>query len=216
MKILERALDLIFPPVCGFCGKVNTKYICQDCLKIVNLIDKSKVDNYYNKFFTKHLYIFKYEEIIREKMIDYKFNNKAYLYRTFAEAVLMNKENLEFIKQYDLLAPIPIHKKRKRQRGYNQSELIARVIADEVSSIKLQTNILKKDKNIAPQSTLSKKERENNIKDVYRIINSKKIKNKNILLLDDIFTTGSTANECSKALIESGCREVGIITIAKD
>lgn len=216
MKILERALDLIFPPICGFCGKVDIKYICRDCFKIVNSIAVNKVDNYYNKYFTKHLYIFKYEEIIREKIIDYKFEGKGYLYRTFAEAILMNKENIEFIKQYDLLVPIPIHKKRKRQRGYNQSELIAKVIVDEIKNIKLQTNILKKDKNIAPQSTLRKKDREKNIKDVYGIINSEKIKNKKILLLDDIFTTGSTANECSKVLVEAGCKEIGIITIAKD
>ncbi len=215
MKILTRVLDLFFPPICGFCGKLNTKYICNECEKIVNLEAINKIDSY-NKNYNRHLYIFKYEGIIREKIIDYKFNNKVYLYRTFTEAVLKNKENIKFIEQYDFLIPVPIHKERKKVRGYNQSELIARILADEIGKIKLQVDILKKDKNIVAQSTLDKKQRSENIKGVYKVINKQKIIDRKILLLDDIYTTGSTANECSKVLKEAGCKEVGIITIAKD
>lgn len=215
MKILTRVLDLFFPPICGFCGKLNTKYICNECEKIVNLEAINKIDSY-NKNYNRHLYIFKYEGIIREKIIDYKFNNKVYLYRTFTEAVLKNEENIKFIEQYDFLIPVPIHKERKKVRGYNQSELIARILADEIGKIKLQVDILKKDKNIVAQSTLDKKQRSENIKGVYKVINKQKIIDRKILLLDDIYTTGSTANECSKVLKEAGCKEVGIITIAKD
>lgn len=215
MKILTRVLDLIFPPICGFCGKLNTKYICNECEKIVNLEAINKIDSY-NKNYNRHLYIFKYEGIIREKIIDYKFNNKVYLYRTFTEAVLKNEENIKFIEQYDFLIPVPIHKERKKVRGYNQSELIARILADEIGKIKLQVDILKKNKNIVAQSTLDKKQRSENIKGVYKVINKQKIIDRKILLLDDIYTTGSTANECSKVLKEARCKEVGIITIAKD
>lgn len=215
MKILTRVLDLFFPPICGFCGKLNTKYICNECEKIVNLEAINKIDSC-NKNYNRHLYIFKYEGIIREKIIDYKFNNKVYLYRTFTEAVLKNEENIKFIEQYDFLIPVPIHKERKKVRGYNQSELIARILADEIGKIKLQVDILKKDKNIVAQSTLDKKQRSENIKGVYKVINKQKIIDRKILLLDDIYTTGSTANECSKVLKEAGCKEVGIITIAKD
>lgn len=216
MKILTRALDLIFPPICGFCGEIQNKYICNRCEKIVESIAINEIDNYNNKYFSKHLYIFKYEDIIREKIIDYKFENKIYLYRTFSEAITRNKQNIDFIKQYDILIPVPIHKERRKQRGYNQSELIAKIIADEVRDIKLQVNILKKEKNIVAQSTLNKAKREENIKDVYKIVNSEKIKNKKVLILDDIYTTGSTVNECSKVLNEAECEDVGVITIAKD
>ena len=216
MKILSSALDLIFPPVCGFCGKVNNNYICKDCNKTVNAIALNKIANYNNKFFKNHLYIFKYEDIIREKIIKFKFENEAYLYRTFAQAVLNNKENIKFIEEYDYLIPVPIHKRRKKQRGYNQSELIARAINDNIKSIKLQTNILIKDKNIVPQSTLNQNERIENIKNVYKILNKEKIKNKKILILDDIFTTGSTVNECSRILKEAGAKKIGVLTIAKD
>lgn len=216
MKILLRALDLIFPPICGFCGKVDTKFICNQCKKIVNVEAINEINYYNDKFFNKHLYIFKYEGIIREKIIDYKFQNKVHLHRTFAEAIMINKENIEFIKQYDFIVPVPIHKKRKQERGYNQSELIARILANEIDGIKLGLNILRKDKNIVAQSTLNKKQRFENIKGVYQVVDKQKIKDKKILLLDDIYTTGSTANECSKVLKEAGCIEVGVITIAKD
>ena len=216
MKILTRALDLIFPPICGFCGETQTRFICNRCERIVDSIAINKIDEYNDKYFNNHLYIFKYEDIIREKIIDYKFENKVYLYRTFSEAIIRNKQNIDFINKYDILIPVPIHKERKKQRGYNQSELIVRIIADEVKSIKLQVNVLKKDKNIVAQSTLNKAKREENIKDVYKIVNSEKIKNKKVLILDDIYTTGSTVNECSKVLKEAGCKEIGVITIAKD
>ena len=216
MKILNRALDLIFPPICGFCEKIDKNYICNDCIKIVNTIAVNKQDTYNNKFFKKHLYIFQYEDIIREKLLKFKFENKSYLHRTFAEAILNNKENIKFIEQYDYLIPVPIHKKRKKHRGYNQSELIASTISEEVKNIKLKNNIIKKYKNIIPQSSLNKEQRVKNIINVYKITNKNIIKNKKILLLDDIYTTGSTVNECGRILIEGGCKEVGIITISKN
>lgn len=216
MNFFERALDFVFPPICGFCGKRNGKYICEDCNRIIRVIAQNHIDTYKNKYFNKHLYIFKYEEIIREKIIKYKFENESFLYRTFLEAVLENKENIKFIQNYELLIPVPIHKKRKKQRGYNQSELIARAISYKLKKIKLDTHILIKNKNIKPQSNLNRREREVNIKGVYSLVESDKIKNKKILILDDIFTTGSTVNECSKVLKCAGAKEIGIITLAKD
>lgn len=130
--------------------------------------------------------------------------------------IFNSKENIEFIKKYDILIPVPIHKDRMRTRGYNQSELIAKDLAYEIKNIKLENRVLIKTKNIIAQSSLNKKQRENNIKDVYQIKSVEEVINKKILLLDDIYTTGSTVNECAKILKEAGCKEVGIITIAKD
>ena len=84
------------------------------------------------------------------------------------------------------------------------------------STIKLEKDVLVKTQNNIAQSTLNKKEREQNVKNVYKIINREKIKNKNILLIDDIFTTGATANECSKLLKLGQAKKVDLLTIAKD
>ena len=216
MNFLDCVLNCIFPPVCGICLKTSRKYICKDCKELIDFKSLNKIDIYYDKNFKEHLYIFEYEGIIRQRILDYKFKEKSYLHRSFAEMILNKKENIEFIKKYEILIPVPIHKERKNIRGYNQSELIAKDLAHEIKDIKLEKNIIIKTKNIVAQSTLNKEERENNIKDVYKIKNAEKISNKKILLLDDIYTTGSTVNECSKILKEAGCKEIGVMTIAKD
>jgi len=100
-------------------------------------------------------------------------------------------------------------------RGYNQSELLARKIATKYTNLEFK-NILEKKLNNKVQSSLTKIERIGNVKNVYNAINKDKINNKKIILIDDIYTTGSTANECAKELKQNGAKSVIIITIAKD
>ena len=83
-------------------------------------------------------------------------------------------------------------------------------------NIIIKNNILQKQRNIKPQSSMNKLERKNNIKNAYTITNKLEIKNKKILLFDDVFTTGSTTNECSRMLKENGAKKIGVLTIAKD
>lgn len=161
------------------------------------------------------MYIFMYEGYIRNTIINYKFNDKSYIYKTFSNYILKNEKFIEKIKSYDIIMPVPISRNRKKERGYNQSTLIARDISNKLN-IKLDERSIYKKINIVPQSTLNKEQREKNIKDAYGIINLKNIQNKKVLIFDDIYTTGSTANECSKILITNGAKEIGILTIAKD
>lgn len=161
------------------------------------------------------MYSFIYEGIIRKLIIGYKFNEKSYIYRTLSNYILKNEKLIENIKTYDIIIPVPISKQRKKERGYNQSLLIAGQISKK-AFINLEKNVLYKTKNIVAQSTLNKEDRLNNIKDAYEIKNVKNIQNKKILIFDDIYTTGSTVNECSKVLIQNGAKKIGILTIAKD
>ena len=94
--------------------------------------------------------------------------------------------------------------------------LIAKELAGNIKGLELNNNVLFKIKNTAPQSTLNKAERKSNLKGAYVIKNETEIKNKKILILDDVYTTGSTAKECSKLLKSAGAKQIGIITIAKD
>lgn len=216
MNFLECVLNFIFPPVCGICLKENEKYICKDCKELIEFKALNRIDIYNDKNFSEHLYIFKYEGIIRQKILEYKFKEKSYLYRSFSEMILNNKINIKFINKYDVLIPVPIHKDRMKTRGYNQSELIAKNLAYEIKNIKLESKVLIKTKNIVAQSSLNKKQRKNNIENVFIVRNKEEIINKNVLILDDIYTTGSTVNECAKILKEAGCKDIGVITIAKD
>lgn len=214
--LYEKILNLIYPPNCVICGKNNEEYLCKKCENKLEQYAINKIDNYLNKNFTKHAYVFKYEGKIRNLIIDYKFNEKSYLCELFVKFLIKNKKICRFLETYDIIMPVPIHKKRKAQRGYNQSALIARKLAEKFEKLQIEENNLEKQKNTIEQSKLTKKQRIENAKNVYKINNKEKIKNKSVILIDDIYTTGSTANECAKVLKENGAKNIVIITIAKD
>lgn len=208
-------LELVYPNVCGFCNKICKNELCNKCkMKIIqhqiDIVIKPE-----NKHFKELISILKYEGIIRDKILQYKFEDKAYIYKTFAKIVLKNKKVCGLLKKYDIIIPVPIHKKRKLQRGYNQTQLIAKEISKNID-IKLCNNVLVKNKNTIAQSKLNKNKRKQNIKGAFKALNVQNIQGKSVLLFDDIYTTGSTANECSKILKEAGAKTVGVLTIAKD
>lgn len=207
-NLIEYALNFIFPPACGFCGEITeSSYVCEYCKKYLETREVNRIDTYEDKFFSTHLWLYRYKDEIREKIIEYKFNDKSYLYRTFLQLILANEKACDYIKNFDIIIPVPIHKKRKKKRGYNQSELIAKGIANSLD-IQLRNDILEKAINIKPQSTLTQKERAQNVIDAYKIANYENLSCKKILLLDDVYTTGSTVNECAKVLSILECKEI--------
>ena len=216
-KLGEILLSLVYPPVCGICGKLNDNFLCRKCEIILEkqavFQIQSKFDE--NKNFEEFMYLFKYEGIARKLILDYKFNDKSYLYKTFVNFLLKNQKTFDFLKSYDTIVPVPISKKRKKERGYNQSLLIAKEIS-KLLKINMNDKCLYKIRNIVPQSTLSKFDRKENIKDVYMIKNKEKLYNRKVLLIDDIYTTGSTVNECCRIIKKSEPEKIGILTIAKD
>ena len=213
--MLNNRLELIYPNVCGICGKICKESLCKRCaIEIekyeINLVNKNK-----KMYFNESMHIFKYNEMIRQRLIEYKFQDKSYMYKTFAKIILKNKKVCGFLEKYDIIIPVPIHKKRRLKRGYNQTELIAKEICKNIS-LELKTDVLIKQKNIKAQSELNKNERKQNIKNAFEIKNINEIIDKKILLFDDIYTTGSTVNECSKILKKVGAKQIGVVTIAKD
>ncbi len=211
---VPKILNLIYPPTCGVCGKLCSDFLCKKCEKILEAEAIYGIDRY-EKYFTEHLYIFLYQGIIRRIILRYKFKEEAYLYKTFVNFLLKNKNFFEKMKKYDKIIPVPISQKRLKQRGYNQSELIAKEIAHMLNK-KVETECLLKTKNIVEQSKLNKEDRIKNIHGVYELINKEKLFDKKILLVDDIYTTGSTVSECAKELKKARPREIGVFTLAKD
>lgn len=117
------------------------------------------------------------------------------------------------IEQFDFMVPIPLHPTRKRERGYNQSFLLASQLS-RIFNINLNINLLIKTKNTKNQSLLSKKERWTNITGAFKIKNPNEVNNKSILLIDDLLTTGATSSEAAKALKSAGAKTVGVFTLA--
>ena len=210
-------MDLFFPQVCGICGRLHYEGICPKCsIKLKKLAENSIChQDLENMYFDELIYIFKYEGLIRKIILDYKFHQKSYIYVCLVNFILKNKKIFQKLQTYDIIIPVPISKKRMKERGYNQSLLIAKKISKDVK-ISLQTNCLMKIKHITEQSKLNKEQRKQNIQNVYELKNGEILNNKRILLIDDIYTTGSTVNECCKMLQKAMPKKIDVFTIAKD
>lgn len=193
--------------------------MCTDCGKQIEKIALSKLEkDNLDAGISEFMYVFKYDGIVRKLIINYKFNDWAYLYKTFVKIILDNKKICDFIKSYDIIIPVPIHRKRKLLRGYNQTELIAKALVKKLGNITYSTKVLIKTKNNSKQSTLSKIERAKNVLNAYEFNKKEvdKIYNKKILIFDDIYTTGNTVKECAKIINNFNPKSIGIVTIAKD
>ena len=203
--------------MCGICEKESRNSLCFKCRKKIQR--EFKFTTIYSKKqnFSEQYYLFQYKNLIRNLILQIKFQRKPYIYKTIEYFLQNNKKYLEKLKKYDIIIVVPLSWKRKLQRGYNQSLLIAKIISN-ILQVKIESKILYKTKNIVPQSTLNKKERKENIKGAFKVKNIEKIRNKKILIIDDIYTTGSTLNECSRNLMRNGIikENIGVLTLAKD
>jgi ComF family protein len=114
----------------------------------------------------------------------------------------------------DSIVPVPLHQKRERERGYNHAQIISKYLAG-FKDVQLLDKHLVKAKNVPPQMSLAMEDRLRSVKGAFAVNRQEEVKGKVILLLDDVFTTGSTVGECSKLLLKAGAQEVRAITIAQ-
>ena len=210
--MFTKIVDLIFPRACGFCGqKINQRYTCRKCLNILEYYQEKVVlypknGNSYDKLICG----FEYKSYMKNKMLQYKFENKRYLAKTFGDLLAHRLERYNICA--DLIIPVPIHYKRELKRGYNQSAYIAKFVS-ELTNVPLKSDVLVKIKNNPKQSLLELKERKENVKNVYAVENNEPVKDKSIILVDDIYTTGTTSNECARVLKLAGAKEIIVATV---
>lgn len=204
-------MKIIFPVSCGICGKINSKWICPKCyIKIKKEL----------KFYTvtekdyKLYFIGFYENLLRKLLLKFKFNDSAYLANIFVELLYKDIAFKEKIEEYDCVIPVPMYYRNKNIRGYNQTELLAEKIS-ELLKIEYLNNVLIKRFQNQRQSELGEKNRIENVKNVYFLKDEELIKQKNILLIDDIYTTGSTIRECIKTLKKADIKNIDVLVIAK-
>ena len=212
--LIESLTDVIFPNVCGICGKLDEKSLCKKCemklQKLKNINFQDFMDQNYNELIS----IFSYEGIIRSNILNYKFKDKAYMGKTFAKFITNEKNVFEKIKTYDTIIPVPISKERMKQRGYNQSLILAKEL-NKYLNLELVNNSLIKTKNVVEQSSLNKEERQKNIINAYELKNRQILENKKVLIIDDIYTTGSTVNECARMIRLAKPEKIGVLAFAK-
>ena len=169
--------------------------------------------NISNRHFDYLISSYKYRGIIRKLILDFKFEDKKYLID------FLSLKMCQLIRKYmknnhiDYVLYVPISFLRFYERGYNQSFLLARKISKDINVPVLKYGIIKIKHN-KRQSELAHKDRFSNTKGVYKINGIYGLKNKTVLLIDDIYTTGNTANECSRILKEYGGKKVIVATVA--
>ena len=226
IKVKRLLLDIIFPKFCFNCQKEGS-YLCQDCQALLeisgfhrnypfqNLIDLYFAVDYKNPLIKKIIQRFKYEPLVKElgqplsfliithfQLMDHKPD--------FYPATKLEVRSTDFI-----LIPVPLHKKRLKWRGFNQAEELSKELAI-FFRIPLISNCLIKIKETLPQTAaLSDQARKENIKGVFLVKDKELIKNKNILLVDDVYTTGSTLEECARILKLAGVKKIIGLTIAR-
>ncbi len=205
----RRKLFFVKEPCCARCGRPvpsEAKEYCMDCTKAHNVHQKTS-----GACFKQGKSLFLYKGIIKETMYRFKYSNK----REYAEyfAVEAAKRYGDWIRQKNIQAvvPVPMYRHKQRVRGYNQAEVFARALSVELG-LPLVTNGVKRVRNTAPLKTLNPEERKNNLKNAFQGINNI-VKYDHILLIDDIYTTGSTAEAVSQALIKTGIKEVYLLCI---
>lgn len=210
MGILKTINNLLFIPehICLFCKEnpwEDFKYICNDCKQLIEFfpreidLDLGNMDSIY--------YSLLYNRFIREKIHSFKFQGKSYLYKPFGELLVETIRIKEINQMVDAIAFVPLHRRKEAWRGYNQSGLLAQYIGDYFH-LPLLNKHLVKTRWTMDQNKLNKMEREGNLRGAFKTMNQEDLRDKDILLIDDIITTGTTIKECGKVLLEGGAKSV--------
>ncbi len=185
---------------CEKCGRL-ARYqglVCGFCIKEPPVYDsaRSLIDfNFVSKRFIHEL----------------KYSDRTDLIHFFAK--LLASTYSKFIQDVDIIIPIPMHFFRRMIRSYNHAQILALYLARQTNK-QFTPFILKKSKFTRTQTSLTKKERKHNLKGSFEVINAQTLKGKSVLLVDDVMTTGSTANVCSQVLKTFGAASVKVLTIA--
>jgi len=201
-------LEFIEHPFCKKCGipfefDMGENIICASCMDIDPMFDETRSAVVYN-------------DASRRLILNFKFNDKINFVHTFTPWLL--RAGSELIDKADFIIPVPLHPKKLRQRRFNQSALLAHEVSKKAHRVKnyLPDGLIRT-RNTIPQKGLNRKERNENIIGAFAINDNHldSFTHKNILLIDDVLTTGSTLNECARILKNAGSKTVNILTIAR-
>lgn len=196
----------ISPPMCIRCGvpfnsEMGSDRLCGNCLT-------SKA------YFNKARAIGLYEGVLQEVVHRFKYNGKTLLAGPLGCLMLNhNLDSMDF-KSYDFLVPVPLHRKRLRERGFNQALSLARYVGKRCG-VPVDYLSLKRVRWEEPQINLNKNERARNVKDAFSLSNKNRLQHRNILLIDDVYTSGATVNECAKVLTKGGTAKVDVLTVCR-
>ena len=212
--------QIFFPPFCLNCKKstpenpASLRWLCMECHR--------QMSPWWQKCSMKpemeeSFYIFDYKKdvIAKKAILALKYNWVKDLAETLNVYIEKERDNIKKL-EFDLIIPMPLHKYRLRERGFNQSSLIAQKIS-EISGKEIREDVLIRKTYRKPQAEIKKRDaREKNIRNIFKVIDGDRITGKTILIVDDVATTGATLKECARVLKDSGASKIISFTLAQD
>lgn len=207
MKLLDRILDLVFPPKCVFCGTIletSAEKICPDCAKQLPRWSNERVKK--SEFLPQIAAALYYEDSVRESVHRYKFAGRSH-YASAYGALLAMAVSAQLTESFDTLSYVPLSRKRLRQRGYDQARLLAEELGKHFG-MEVETLLVKLRDVPAQSSMKTSAERRANISGCYALAEGVDVTGKRILLVDDVLTTGATLSEAARILRMSGAAAV--------
>jgi len=237
-RLMRGIIEFVFPKICLSCKSKfnaldNENYICQPCrakikrnippfcLACGRHLEKQSLNKsicpgclrkklHFDRAFSPCLY----EGVVKELIHEFKYNGKDYLGKPLSEIMI------EFIREYDLpidyldlIIPMPLHKTRLREREFNQAEILSRHIASEFK-VNLALETLRRYRPTKTQTGLPINDRFSNVRDSFSVSKNCNLQDKNVLLVDDVLTTGATSSEAAITLKNTGVNIVFILTLA--
>lgn len=154
-----------------------------------------------------------YEGALRQSVLRFKFYRHPEYYRGYAQMILARLVQTEHLPHFDAVIAAPLSAERRKERGYNQSELLAKAVSKGLG-VPFEKNCIQKIRHTPAQSTLSYTERMHNLRSAFRIKAKERVRGKTILLVDDILTTGATADEIARVLLRAGAHSVYAAVLA--
>lgn len=222
LKLLNKILEILYPKTCVFCGKVQKTQVCSACREKIRYIKEprckkcGKPIRYSDKELctdckeNKHYYeqgknIWLHKGPVRWSIYQFKYHNRRIYGCFYAEE--MYRLYGQKMKEWGIerIIPVPLYKKRQKSRGYNQSTIVAKHLG-KLAGIPVDTKSVVRIRNTKPQKELKGKERKQNVKDAFQLTKYH-VTDENVLLIDDIYTTGNTIDAVAKVLTEkAGCK----------
>ena len=200
----EAKLEWVASPLCSCCGRLfpnreDEDHLCGPCQTEPPPFTQARAALLYDE-----------EGPPGQAIKRFKYNRRQDMLPVM-HSWLRRPPCLDLVQAADLMAPVPLHPSRLRMRGFNQALLLAQAFPE----VPLERELLARQRHTPPQAGLNPKERRDNVKGAFAVLRPELVKGRNILLIDDVFTTGATVKECAKVLRRAGAREVNVLTVAR-
>jgi ComF family protein len=237
--LADAVLDLFYPRYCLVCfislNNTANKALCSGCRNKIEFINQAtsclkcgiglgpyvqpetlcRECFYHPQRFNRVFAVGRYENVLKELIHQFKYAKEKVLLDDLSSLLIDKYFKISSLSEtIEMIIPTPIYYKKLKERGFNQSELLAERLSD-VSGIPLEINNLVKVRETPDQASLDKRARQHNLADAFSIKIPERIKGKNILLIDDVLTTGATASEISRVLKKNGAKNIYVLTLAR-